>query len=311
MLRVILEVDAAGEQQRVVHAGHVQHRAGDVGLDRGQRTTGDAALAVAVVEEPLVGRERRGAVELEGRVRGEPVRRSEQPAEVDEVEVALLQPVGQRRELRHVLQRRQRLGEHVVLVHADEVASACDHAVVGAERAHIRGVDLGVVAEQAVPVHRRPVLRDDVVVVGTGSDVGHRGLRDVAGEARVVVLAGAGRLRRVALCVVGELAGRRRLAVGVDEARDLDRAGHLADVLRRMAAERIRVRVDGVVRRLYIGDRVVRRVAIDDAVAGGRVTKLLEAGVADVEHPPGDVARARDGEVPGDVQVRAIDPGPP
>ena len=47
-----VEVDAALEQQAVVHRAHVEHRAVEVGRDRGERAARDAALAVAVVEEP-------------------------------------------------------------------------------------------------------------------------------------------------------------------------------------------------------------------------------------------------------------------
>ena len=49
--RVGVEVDRAVEQDRVVHRRHAERRAGEVGRDRGQRAAQDPALAVAVVVE--------------------------------------------------------------------------------------------------------------------------------------------------------------------------------------------------------------------------------------------------------------------
>ena len=72
------------------------------GATRGQRAAGDPALAVAVVEERLVVSMTGLAAELERRVAREAVGMDQQPAQVDEVEEALLEAVGQRRELRQV-----------------------------------------------------------------------------------------------------------------------------------------------------------------------------------------------------------------
>ena len=47
-----VEVDAARQQQAVVHGPDVEHRPREVRRHRGQRAARDAALAVAVVEEP-------------------------------------------------------------------------------------------------------------------------------------------------------------------------------------------------------------------------------------------------------------------
>src|SRR5690349_16157890 len=66
----------------------------------------------------------------------------------------------------------------------------------------------------------------------------------------------------------------------------------------------------GLVHCLDVGDGERGRVPLFDAVAGSLVAELTQALVSDVEHPPGDVLRARDGEVPGVIQAAAVDAGP-
>ena len=92
---------------------------------------------------------------------------------------------------------------------------------------------------------------------------------------------------------------RRRASGGVHVTGDGDVSGHLAGdprVLRR-----------GQVGRLQVGDG--RRGPLDLTVGEVRVAELGERVVADVEHPLSQVLAARDGEVPGEVEVRAADPG--
>ena len=198
-------------------------------------------------------------------------------------------------ELRQVLERRDRHRADVVLGHPDEVRGAGEDPVLGPELAHVAGVDLRVVAEQAVPVHRRPHRVVDVEDAGRGLD--HRRARDVAGEARLHRVAG----RPLREPVRAEVVLRAGRAAGLVEV-----AGHrvgpgdLADVL------------DPVVGRGRevgdVGDLIVRRVALGDPVVEVGVAELRVGVVADRQHPLGQVALAGDGEVPGHVEARALDP---
>jgi hypothetical protein len=69
-----------------------------------------------------------------------------------------------------------------------------------------------------------------------------------------------------------------------------------------------RVVAGAVVGDLEVGDR--RRRALDLAIVEVRVSQLGEGVVADGEHAVAEVLAAGDGEVPGEIEVGAFDPGP-
>jgi hypothetical protein len=71
-----------------------------------------------------------------------------------------------------------------------------------------------------------------------------------------------------------------------------------------MPAEDLRV---GVVD--DVGDRVLRRAALDLAVGEVAVTELGERVVADLQHAPGQPALGGDREVPRERQVALLDAG--
>ncbi len=177
--------------------------------------------------------------------------------------------------------------------------------MVVAELADVLRVHLGVVAEQPVPVHRGTVGLGDLVVARVGADVGHRRLRDVAGEAGVVDASRAACLGRQAVGPEVERPGAGGLTVRVDVAGNIDGAGHLAHVLDRMAAGEV---VRRVADRLHVGDRVVRGIAVDHPVARRGVAELGKGVVANVQHSLAQVPGAGDSEVPGHVEVRSPDP---
>ena len=93
----LVEVDRTRQQHRVVHRGHAQRGAREVGRDGGQRAAHDAALAVAVVVGvAYVQHRRRGhrAVLVEGGVGGEAAGVDHRAREVQLVEQPLLQAVS-------------------------------------------------------------------------------------------------------------------------------------------------------------------------------------------------------------------------
>ena len=237
----LVEVDAAREQEAVVHRPDVEHRPREVGRHRRQRAAGDPALAVAVVEEPA-GVDERLAVPPEGRVGRQAARVHERPPEEQEVQEALLEAVGQRREPREVPEHRDGVGD-VLLGHPDPVARADQDVVVVAELLDVVGPDLARVPEQPMAVERR---------ARRGARRGRA--RDVADEPRLGRVAGQPHGQPVR----PEAEARARGAPGlVEVARDghvaLDAAGH------------VRLLGDGVV-----GDLVdrVRGGAAPDAEVG-------------------------------------------
>ena len=149
-----VEVDAAVEQDRVVHPGHAEHGAGEVGRERRERAAEDAALAVAVVEQ-AAGVDHALALVLERGVRAEPVRVDHEAARGRaEVHEALLEPVGEAREEREVpedARRRCRCPRPP----CRSTASRRTEFVLVRHGLHVAGVHLGRRAEQAVPVERR------------------------------------------------------------------------------------------------------------------------------------------------------------
>ena len=279
-----VEVHAALHQQAVVHRAHVEHRAVEVRGHRGQRAPGDPALAVAVVEEAARVDQRALRVP-EGQAGGKALRVHHRPPDVEEVQEALLEPVGQGRELGQVLQRAERVGE-VVLRHPDPVGRAHEHVVLVAELLDVVGTHLPGVAEQAVAVQRRPRRMRR-----------RGGTRDVADERRLVGVAGDA-LREP---VRTEAEARPGRAAGlVEVARD----GHVAldaPAYVRLLGRRV---VDDLV------DRVLGRRALHLQVAQVGVAELGEGAVADREHPSRQRALARHGEVPRQVEVLSLDPRP-
>ena len=158
-LRVLVEVDAAPQQRRVVHARHAEHGAVEVGRERGQRAAHDPALAVAVVEQAR-GVDHRlrlrrpcrtgtpGSLVKPGRV-------DHQPAQVHEVDEPLLGAVGERGEVREVAEDRGDVRQ-VLGRHAGPVGGAEHEVVLVGHRLDVAGGDLARAAEQAVAVERRP-----------------------------------------------------------------------------------------------------------------------------------------------------------
>ena len=61
---------------------------------------------------------------------------------------------------------------------------------------------------------------------------------------------------------------------------------------------------------LHLAHPEGRRAAGDRAIGEVGVSQRCERLVPEVQRPLGEVAGARDGEVPGEEQVRAVDPGP-
>src|SRR5205823_12493718 len=120
--RVLAEVGRALEQRRVVHPGDAQRGAGEVGGDRGQAAAHDPALATAVVVEPGAV-DNRLPVHLEGGIGVEARRMDHRPPQVEEVEHALLEPVGGGVEVRYVGQHRDVVG-NVLLGQADPIGGA-------------------------------------------------------------------------------------------------------------------------------------------------------------------------------------------
>ena len=86
---VEVEIDAALEQGRVVHAGLGEHAATEVLRHGAQRAAEDRALAVAV-EVELVGVDRGRAVHLESRVARESIAVTQESTEKQEVQEPLL-----------------------------------------------------------------------------------------------------------------------------------------------------------------------------------------------------------------------------
>ena len=154
------EVLAAGQQRGVVDARYAENATVDVGRDGEHGAAVDAALAVAVVVRPGRVDERLEAValvDLERRVRDQALRVDHQPREVEEVELALLHVVGERREAVHVGVGLGRGGD-VDGRHPLPVGRAVHEAVLLHHVRDLALADLALPAEQPVAVERRPHL---------------------------------------------------------------------------------------------------------------------------------------------------------
>ena len=258
----LVEVDAARDQQRVVRGADREHRAREVLRDRGRRAAEDAALARA--DEEQVGPERGASVDLERGMAAEAARVDHRAAEKQEVQVRLLQAVGQGTEVRQVAQHS---GDEpdVPGRHADVVGRA--ERDVHQCRRLADSDHLCRRAEEPVAVERRArrVLR-------------RRLQRHRAHEVRLLR---AVALRQAVAAVVVEDASRLPFA-------------------RQVARHRHRAADDA---------RGAALARAGDGELGRRVAELREAVVADVQQALGQRARARDGEVPREVEVVARDAG--
>ena len=211
----------------------------------------------------------------------EPVRVDHRPPQEELVQEPLLQPVRQLREVADVAGDRGR-GAEVALRHADLIGGAEDEVVgVGevalAARCHLRGV-----AEQAVPVERRARRRRASL---------DRGARDDAVEVGVPVAVSL----RHAVGVQRERATRRAARRQV--------AGHGHGALH--PARYLRILGRGEV--LHVGHLELRRGPLHLPVGEVVVAERGEGVVSHVERPLGDVVVAGDREVPGQVEVVALD----
>ena len=173
---VDVEVDAALQQGRVVHARHAEHGPSPFGRHRGDGATKDATLAVAVIEHVARVEQRGPVAGLECRVGSEPVARAQEAPQKQEVQEALLGPVGELGEVRDVRQR-ARSDADVLIGEAGPFRGAEHEVVLIRHAADIARVHLAVVPEESVSVDAGARGVDRKLTVIT------RRARDVADEA--------------------------------------------------------------------------------------------------------------------------------
>ena len=223
-------------------------------------------------------------VDVERGVAAEAGRVDQRPAQEELVQESLLHAVGQLGEVREVAQDPGGVRE-IVRGHADLVRRANDEAVVVGEALQQVGAELRHAAEQPVAVDHR----------ARGSRPwGDRGAWDDAAEVRLPVAVPGGEPPAVELEPGAHGAVRRQIA------RHCHGAGHVARDVRVLC----RAEVGHVV------DLERRRAALDLEVREVAVPELRERVVAHVQQSSADVAVARHGEIPGEIQAAAPDARP-
>ena len=243
-----VEVDAARQQQAVVHSSHAEHGAREVRRQRSQRATENGALAVGVVVERAGVDRRLRRRAFEGLSGGEARRVDHQAAEDQLVEQALLQAVGHRAELRHVAKQRDRVW-NVLVGHPDLRRGAEHHVVLAGHVVDVARIDLVGRAEQSVAVKRR------------ASRSRHRCARNAADEEcfhRSLLVRNRIELALLRFCVAHRSAGRAALR---EEAGHGYVAGDLARDPRALGSRVILDLVDLVCRGLS-GNLAVGEVAV-------------------------------------------------
>jgi hypothetical protein len=163
-------VAGAGEQQRVVDAGHAEHDPAPFRADRARCAAEDAALAVADELGRAVVDEGRAVGSLERRVTDEAGGGVEQAPEELLLEQALLHAVRLLGEVGEVAEDRYQVGD-VLRTHPDLVDRA--HGGDARGRSERQAVGLAAVTHQAVAVHDRGLRLD-----------GRRGHEAVVGHAQ-------------------------------------------------------------------------------------------------------------------------------